>query len=252
MIFELFSNGSSLLHHRDVRIKIVSAALLILVIALSHASVTPPAGLLLGLALVLAARLPLSSVAKRLLIVNGFVLFLWLSLPLTYPGETVFFIGPLPLSGPGIALATTITIKANSIVLLLMALLATSTVADIGYGLEQLRLPRKLCLLLLFSYRYIFVIHQEYQRLSRAARLRCFEPKTSMHTYRTFGYLLGMTLLKSWHRAERVRQAMLLRGFQGRFYRIAPAAINRGDLLFLGVMVAMSLLLVTFETIPVG
>ena len=43
MIFELFSNGSSLLHHRDVRIKIVSAALLILVIALSHASVTPPA-----------------------------------------------------------------------------------------------------------------------------------------------------------------------------------------------------------------
>ncbi len=249
MMFEQFSQGTSLLHRSDVRIKIVSVLVLVPVLALSRSPWTVLAGLALGLVLVSAARLDARHLVRRLLVVNGFVLFLWLTLPLTYPGQTLATLGPLAISGPGVALALLITLKANSIVLLLIALLATSTVADIGYGLERLKLPRKLCLLLLFSYRYIFVIHQEYQRLARAARLRSFQPGTNLHTYRTFGYLLAMTLLKSWQRAERVRQAMLLRGFQGQFHSINHFPIKRGDLLFLGVMVALAIILATGETL---
>ncbi len=247
MMFEQFSQGTSLLHHGDVRIKIVSALVLVPVLALSRCPWVVLTGLIAGLTLVAAARLDPRSLARRLVVVNGFVLFLWLTLPLTYPGHPIAAPGPLVISGPGVALAALITLKANSIVLLLIALLATSTVADIGYGLERLKLPRKLCLLLLFSYRYIFVIHQEYQRLARAARVRCFRPGTNLHTYRTFGYLLAMTLLKSWQRAERVRQAMLLRGFQGEFHSINQLSIKRGDLFFLGVMVALAIMLLTGE-----
>lgn len=247
MMFEQFSQGTSLLHHGDVRIKIVSALVLVPVLALSRCPWVVLTGLIAGLTLVAAARLDPRSLARRLVVVNGFVLFLWLTLPLTYPGHPIAAPGPLVISGPGVALAALITLKANSIVLLLIALLATSTVADIGYGLERLKLPRKLCLLLLFSYRYIFVIHQEYQRLARAARVRCFRPGTNLHTYRTFGYLLAMTLLKSWQRAERVRQAMLLRGFQGHFHSINQLSIKRGDLFFLGVMVALAIMLLTGE-----
>ncbi len=249
MMFEQFSQGTSLLHRGDVRIKIVSALTLVPVLALSRSPWIVLAGLVFGLVLVATARLDARSLLGRLLVVNGFVLFLWLTLPLTYPGRPIAALGPLVISGPGVALATLITLKANGIVLLLIALLATSTVADIGYGLERLRLPRKLCLLLLFSYRYIFVIHQEYQRLARAARLRCFQPGTNLHTYRTFGYLLAMTLLKSWQRAERVRQAMLLRGFEGQFHSINRGTIKRGDLLFLGVMVALAIMLITGEAL---
>ena len=58
-----------------------------------------------------------------------------------------------------------------SIILFFISLLATSTVARLGHGLQALRLSARLCMLLLFSYRYIFVIHQEFKRLHRAAKL---------------------------------------------------------------------------------
>lgn len=244
MTFEQFCQGNSLLHRRDTRVKLLSAICLILVLALCQTYHTAFAGLLLGMLSILVAGLPLKQVLFRLLLVNGFVAFLWLTLPLTYPGTTVLNIGPFYLTEQGIALAGLITIKTNAIVLLLIGLLSTSSVAEIGHGLERLKLPVKLCLLLLFSYRYIFVIRQEYQRLARAARLRSFRPGTNLHTYRTFGFLFGMTLLKSWHRAERVRQAMMLRGFQGRFVSLDSSVISVDDILFFcvagGTAIALS------------
>lgn len=233
MTFERFNQGDSLLHRTDTRVKIVGTIALTLVIALCHSFYTALAGLLVGLLLLILARLELRHVLWRLLVVNGFIAFLWLTLPLTYPGEPLVEVGPISISRQGIELATLITIKANSIILVFITLLATATVAELGRGLEGLRLPTKLCLLLLFSYRYIFVIGQEYQRLARTARLRCFRPGNNLHTYRTYGHLFGMTLVKSWNRAERVKQAMMLRGFHGRFYSLDERIIDRGDLIFL-------------------
>jgi cobalt/nickel transport system permease protein len=247
MMFEQFSQGSSFLHRRDTRVKLISAICLTLVLALCQNYRTALLGLGLGILLVCMARLETRQVFYRLLIVNSFVGFLWITLPLTYPGTTLYFIGPLSFSSEGITLATLITIKTNAIILTLIALLATSTTAELGHSLERLGVPVKLCLLLLFSYRYIFVINQEYQRLARAARLRCFRPGTNLHTYRTFGYLFGMTLVKSCHRADRVRQAMMLRGFQGRFLCLNKSMIARSDLFFLGATGMSALCLSVFE-----
>ena len=232
MTFEQFSQGDSRLHRTDTRVKIVGAMALTLVIALCQSCFTGLAGLVVGLSLLLISRLGLSQVLMRMLVVNSFIGLLWLTLPLTYPGDTIGF-GPINLSRQGIELATLITIKTNGIILIFITLLATSSVADLGHGLERLRLPNKLCLLLLFSYRYIFVVSQEYQRLARAAKLRCFRPGTNLHTYRTYGHLFGMTLVKSWNRAERVGQAMLLRGFHGRFHNLNEQIMTKGDLIFL-------------------
>ena len=246
MTFEEFSRGDSLLHQLDTRVKITGTIALTLVVALCHSFYTGLAGLLLGCILLVLSRLDCRAVFKRLLVVNGFIGFLWLTLPFTYPGESIAF-SFLQLSRPGIELAALITLKTNSIVLFFITLLATSTVAELGHGLEGLRLPTKLCLLLLFTYRYIFVINQEYQRLARAAKLRCFRPGTNLHSYRTYAHLFAMTLVKSWNRADRVRQAMLLRGFQGHFYRLQEQVAGRDDLLFLGAMLSSVLGLILIE-----
>lgn len=237
------------MHRLDVRIKLLSALLLIIVLALSRSF--PPAltGFAMGSALVITAGLDWRPVAKRLLLVNSFVIFLWITLPLSYPGSPLFSIGPIAFSRDGIMLAALITIKANGSVLILMALIATSTVADLGYGLSRLKLPDSLCMLLLFSYRYIFVINQEYQRLLRAARLRSFQAGTNFHTYRTFGYLFGMTLVKSHHRADRVRQAMVLRGFQGRFYSMNVSTISMREVCFGVLVTALAGAMVSLELI---
>jgi cobalt/nickel transport system permease protein len=240
MTFERFSQGDSLLHRTDIRFKIVAALSLTLVIALCHCFYTGIGGLLTGLLLLILARLNLRHVLWRFLAVNSFTAFLWLTLPLTYPGDVLFELGTVSLSRQGIELAALITIKANSIILIFITLLATATVAELGHGLESLRVPNKLCLLLLFSYRYIFVVSQEYHRLLRAARLRCFRPGTDLHTYRTYAHLFGMTLVKSWNRSERVSQAMLLRGFHGRFYSLNDRIMAKGDLIFLvTIMIAV-------------
>jgi cobalt/nickel transport system permease protein len=189
--------------------------------------------LALALALTLLSRLEAVAVLKRLLAANTFTIFLWLTLPLTYGGVEVVKLGPLQLSGEGMRLAALITIKTNTIVLALLALLATSRIAGLGHALEGLHLPKRLCFLLLFSYRYIFVIYQEYRKLTRAAQLRCFVPTTNIHTYRTYGYLFGMTLVRSWNRAIRVHQAMLLRGFNGRLIPLAQQTVGGNDIIFL-------------------
>ena len=236
MTFESFSQGNSPLHRADARIKLVATALLTLIIALGQSFYTAAGGLGVGIILILLTRLPLGTILRRLLVVNGFIGFLWLTLPLTYPGEALFHLGPLSVSRAGVLLAGLITLKTNAIILIFISLLATSSVADLGHAMARLHLPEKLCLLLLFSYRYIFVINQEYQRLVRAAKLRGFKPGTNLHTYRTYAHLFGMTLVKSWNRAERVHQAMLLRGFQGRFYTLDDRRLESSDLLLLGLL----------------
>ncbi len=193
------------------------------------------------------ARLPPRAVAKRLLAVNSFTFFLWLTLPLTYGGQEFTSLGSLSLSIEGLRLASLITLKTNTIVLSLIALLGTSTVANLGHALEGLYLPKRLCFLLLFSYRYVFVIYQEYQKLSRAAAMRCFVPATNLHTYRTVGYLFGMTLVKSWNRASRIHQAMLLRGFNGKLIPLDRHTVNKADYLFLGLFVLLSITLASLH-----
>jgi len=236
-----------MLHRLDVRAKLPSAMLLITVLALSKSFPAALTGLAIGVALVVTAGLNWRSVTKRLLLVNGFVLFLWLTLPLSYPGSPLFSIGPVPISRDGIMLASLITIKTNGSVLILMALIATSTVADLGHGLARLKLPDSMCMLLLFSYRYIFVIQQEYLRLLRAARLRSFQAGTNFHSYRTFGYLFGMTLIKSHHRANRVRQAMELRGFQGRFYSLSSSTVTLREILFFALVIVLAGAMISLE-----
>ena len=175
--------------------------------------------------------------------INTFTLFLWLTLPLTYGGREFTTMGPLSLSAEGLQLAALITLKTNAIILAIIALLGTSRIANIGHALETLQCPKKLCFILLFSYRYVFVIYQEYRRLVRAAQMRCFVPATTIHTYRTFGYLFGMTLVKSWNRATRVHQAMVLRGFNGQLIPLSKDIYTTGDTVFLSTLLTLTTIL---------
>ena len=211
MTFEQFSTGSSVLHRADARTKIVAAAFLSLIVAISHNFATAGAGLLLALLLTRLARLSWSRLLHRLLLVNSFNIFLWIMLPLTYGGS----------GHEGLLLALLITIKSNGLVLMFISLLATSSVPQIGQGMQALGVPPALCMLLLFSYRYIVLIYEEFSRLHRAASLRCFHPRTNVHTYKTYGHLVGMIMVRSWNRAARVQEAMILRGFTGTFHHLA-------------------------------
>lgn len=243
MMDERFAQGNSLLHRRDPKGKIIAAVAFVSVSATSNSFIVAVVSLILGFSLFFLTNLPVRLVLKRMVAINTFTFFLWLTLPLTYGGGEFITMGPLSLSIDGLQLAALITLKTNAIILSIIALLGTTRIANIGHALEALHCPKKLCFILLFSYRYVFVIYQEYRRLVRAAQMRCFVPATTIHTYRTFGYLFGMTLVKSWNRATRVHQAMVLRGFNGQLIPLSEDKHTTGDTVFLSTLLTLSTIL---------
>lgn len=250
MIEEPFAAGSTLFHRRDVRVKLIGAAAISLVLAVTNSFITAGTGCVVTCLLLIFSKPEPYRILKRIAGVNIFTLFLLITLPLTYGGDRTVQILFFQLSVDGLRMAALIALKTNGILFCFLALLATSTTVSLGHGLEKLGLPHKLIFLLLFSYRQLFVIHQEYQRLQRAAKLRGFIPANSLHTYRTYGYLFGMTLVKSWNRAERVQQAMVLRGFCGRLIPLNQPQPSGADYFFLAILLLISLLLAGFSLVP--
>jgi len=244
-IQEPFSEGTSLMHRLDPRVRLVAAALFAVLTAAVQTYAAALAALALALVCLALARLPMRKVLARLLVVNSFIIFLWLVLPFTYPGDVVWRWGPLAVTREGLLITGLITVKSNAIIIGLIALAATMPVTTLGQALQRLRLPEKLCHLLLFTYRYLYVIEQEYRRLVQAMKIRGFRPGTNLHTYRTYANLAAMLLVRSYDRADRVYQAMLCRGFHGTFYSLGTLSWQRRDGLF-GVAAGLALLMLGY------
>jgi cobalt/nickel transport system permease protein len=144
-------------------------------------------------------------------------------------GKHILSIGPVNAFKEGIIYSAIITLKTNSIIIVLMALMSTMPILTMGKAMRHLCVPGKIVHLFLFTYRYIHAIHREYLRLMNAIKIRGFQPSTDIHTYRTYAYLVGMLLVRSHDRAVRVRAAMLCRGFMGRFYDLSEFSIKLTD-----------------------
>lgn len=250
MHLETLAHGNSLFHRLDPRAKLAAAFAYSLVVALAADWPGPAAALILAAAGTATARLPIREVGQRLIAVNAFTMLLWVLLPWQIgPGDGWLGMG-LAWHPAGLRLALNITLKANAIVLALTLLLATSTINQIFHALAHWRVSPRLLQIFFFFYRYLHVLHQEWHRLFLGLRARGFVPRTDLHTYRTYAYLLGNLLLRSMDRAQRVYQAMLCRGFQGTYWLLDHFHWQRRDSVFLawsGLAVAA---LVAVEAMP--
>ncbi|MEO0127593.1 MAG: cobalt ECF transporter T component CbiQ [candidate division WOR-3 bacterium] len=219
-MFNEYINGNSIIHRFDPRIKIIYAFVFSVVIALQNELIPSLIGLLISIILVMLARIRLLEIINRLLIVDKFLLLLWLVLPLTYPGEPLLKILGLKISQPGLLFTLLLTIKANAILLILISLIATSSIFDIVHSLLHLKIPEKLVFLFFLIYRYLWVLNDEYEKIIRAAKARGFKLRNSIHTYKTIAYIVGSLLVKSYSRADNLYRAMVCRGFCGKFWLI--------------------------------
>lgn len=217
MVCEAFREADSLVHRLDPRVRIAAALGFSVLVAIAGRMPVAAAGLGLAAGVAVAARLPAGATLKRVAALNVFILLLVAVLPLSVPGDAAFRVGPVAASRAGLVQAAMVALKANAILLIGTALLSTIELPDLGHALHHLKLPRKLIHLLLFTVRYVEVLHHEYLRLVRAARVRGYRPRMDRHTYRTTGYLVGMLLVRSVERSERILAAMKCRGWRGRF-----------------------------------
>ena len=205
---------------RDLRLRIVAA--LVAIACISQLQAPAVAAVVLA---VVAAIAVLSSPGQaawhRLLHVEGFLVLLFATLPFTTSGQPLVTIGPLTASVEGTWRAALIACKVSSSVLILMTLLGGVEPARLGAALHGLHVPDRISRLFVMTVRYTWLIRDETRRLHDAMRARGFRPRSNRHTWRTYGNLIGMLLVRALDRAQRIEEAMLCRGYSGSFPRLA-------------------------------
>jgi cobalt/nickel transport system permease protein len=231
----------------DPRVRLIMAGLFaVTVVALNTIGVLIAA---LGLSLVLLSfsGLPHRKTLKRMAMMDSFIIFMLVLLPFTMPGTPIFTLGGFAASWEGLWRAIEIALTANAVILAVMTLVGSMEPVTLGHALFALKTPARLVHLMMFTIRYIDVLREEYQRLRTSMKLRGFRPGTNWHTYRSFGYLVGMMLVRAIERSERILAAMKCRGFSGRITLLEEFRLSRADVVFVTMMLLALMALIGAE-----
>jgi cobalt/nickel transport system permease protein len=180
-----------------------------------------------ALILVLAAQLP-----RRLLRPRFGALALFL-LPFV-------IILPVMRGFEGLQAVMLLSVRAGTLFVVALVLIATAPFHLTMQAAQVLGVPRVLTQIILMSYRYVFVLRDEFLRIRTALRARGFRAGTTSHTYRTVGHVAGMLLVRGDERAERVAQAMRSRGFDGRFRSMHEFRTRLADVVFFVLVAGVS------------
>ncbi len=239
--------GPGPLESLDPRGRVVAAAAFAVAVVALHA--LPAIATALGFSLLALSitRLPWRQTLRRMAAMDGFIIFMLALLPFTVPGTPLFHIFGFGFSLEGLLQAAEIGLKANAIILMLMVLVGTMEPVTVGHALHRLRAPVTLVHLLMFTVRYIAVLQQEYFRLRAAMKARGFRMRNSLHTYKSVGYLVGMMLVRSVDRSERILAAMKCRGFNGSIPLMDDMKFRTADLVFLIIGLLVLGLLIGLE-----
>lgn len=217
-----YAELDSPIHRLDPRVKWVAAlALVVTIVTLRSWSSLLTA--IVGVVLIAwVSRLPVTHILRRLLLILPFAGVAWLLLPFIEPGQMVLRVSvrglfSLAITYQGLEHAAILSLRAAGAVMVLTILTSTTKFQALVRALRDLKVPSLMVSLLEFTVRYIFVLARELQRMQRARKARGFVPQSIFcpHTFRTLGQTIGLLLLRSLDRAERVHQAMLARSLAG-------------------------------------
>ncbi len=222
---------SSPVHAWDPRLKLVLTLTFILTLASLPGTAWPIYGVLAALdcAAVMLAELPARLVWRRswpVLMVGAAALpLLWLT-----PGVPLWSLpaGPwnLAITGAGMVRVMTLLLKAGMAVSAVVVLTATASFPALLEAMEALGLPPLLVSIVGLMWRSLFVLVEEVGRLQRARDSRSGgEVRGSLiWRARVTGGMMGNLLLRALERSERIYQAMLARGYDGRpqFHSLPP------------------------------
>jgi cobalt/nickel transport system permease protein len=233
-----YAHLESAIHRWDPRWKLASLAVLLGAFAIGPSPAQRAtwnrdvphalACLAASLALVQLSRIPLSFALRRILPAGLFLGTFLILYPFGLDGEGPR-LGPFAYSPERALTAGCIVIRAAAIILLLFPLFGTSRFDVTMKAIRALRVPAPLAQLLAFSYRYIYVYVDELRRMRIALRARGFRVRPSRHAIRTAGNGLGMLLVRSVERTERIQLAMVARGYSGTFRAFDDFSTRAGD-----------------------
>ena len=238
----------SLLGRWEPRYKLIGFIALIFSFALVQDLRLVPLMMLTALFLYRLSALPLSYLASRLRLPGIFLLAMAIILPF-WSGQTVLWqLGPLALRLEGSLTLLVIAAKFFSILTVATVLFATTPLPLLAKAIGAAGIPWLLTDMLIYTYRYIFQLSGDLQRTRTAARLRGFRGKTLL-SLNTLAFITGSLLVRSHSQAERIFQAMTLRGYG---FSACPAPKARPapkDCILLAVVIMLCAAIILAQTL---
>jgi len=214
VVLERWSRGSSFLHQRDPRVKILALLIFLIVVATTGpnfelAGICYVAMLVAG---VIAGRLPMAGVLRRAAVV----------LPISLTFAAISWISGEPRR------AVLLMEKSYLSAWATLLLVSTTPLPQLLRGLEMLGAPGFLLMVAQFLYRYLFVIAEQAHRMRIAGLSRGgkFRPSGG---FRAAARAVGVLFVRSYERAGGIHRAMISRGFEGRFRLLSQPRFGASD-----------------------
>jgi cobalt/nickel transport system permease protein len=142
---------------------------------------------------------------NRLAVVNIFVLWIWLTIPVNWPA--------LEWNDGGIAMALKLSLRINLIALAVGILLIRMNGIDFARAVVGLGLPQSLGTLIALSVRSISLLENTRARLTQAMRARAYRARVSFRTLRVSSQLVAWLIVHALVRSERIRLGLTARGY---------------------------------------
>jgi cobalt/nickel transport system permease protein len=237
---------SSPVHSMDPRIKLLTALIFVFMVVLTPEGYFASFGMyacLLGI-VILVSGIPVTYVLVRSLTIIPFALAVSFFVPFITPGPLLwkFTIGPIGavVTTTGLIRFASLSLKALLCFFATIILVSSTRFGDLMWAAGALGLPKKIVAVMSFMYRYLFIVIDEAAHMLLARNLRSSgrNGATMLHAA---GGIVGSLFIKSFEHAERLYQAMLLRGYTGTLVTPALMRLSVRDViytcLFLGITV---------------
>jgi cobalt/nickel transport system permease protein len=219
VVLERWSRGTSLIHARDARIKLILLVGFLAVLATAP-RISWSLALFNGAMLVLAillGRLPLVPLLVRAAVV--------------LPFSATFAVISAAAGEPDRAAALVLKSYLSATAVLVLA--GTTPLPRLLRALESLGTPHLLVLVVQFLYRYLFVISEQAQHMRQAALCRGGSARRAFSSFQAAAGAVSVLFARSYARAQGVHEAMLSRGFEGRMGLLSSSRIVAADIAFL-------------------
>lgn len=246
---DAYASIDSPIHRFDPRAKIVSFTLLIFSFVFVDDIRIALFGFLFSFLILLISRLPLGFALKRIRMVFFFLFPLLLVMPLTVEGRELINIGGISVSLDGLVFASLIIIRALAAVTFALTMLATTRFDLTMKALYALNIPGTLVQMLLFTYRYIFVIIDEFSRMWESMECKGFSLKANYHGLSIFGNMLGMIIIKSYDRTRRVYESMIAKGYTGKPRTLVHLKMSKKDYVLSTCMVGIAIFVHAYQLV---
>jgi cobalt/nickel transport system permease protein len=211
----LYRHGDSVVHRTPAEVKIVCLLVFVLAVVATPRELFWPFAVyaVIVVAVWRLAQIPVRWILPRMLIEAPF-LVLAVLLPFAEGGHRIEVAG-LQLSVTGLYAAWGIVVKGTLGVAAALTVAATTSASELPAALSRLGVPAVVTSVLVLMIRYVDLLAAETSRM-RMARISRGDSPRALHQGAAIAKGIGALFLRSYERGERVYQAMLSRGFDGK------------------------------------